>query len=328
MRYIPRSNLKLIIMVLAGILLLTAALFALGVFNEPEETTAGPTYSQLTGVEVEPEVAERPILGIMIENSPAARPQTGVDNAGLVLEAATEGGITRYLALYQEDIPEIIGPVRSLRPHFLNWAMGFDASIAHVGGSAEALEMAEERNAKSLNQFNHPNPYYRDEERAAPHNMYVRTEGLRNLQEELGHNRSQFEEFPRKEDSPNENPDAANISVGFEDPSYDVEFRYDKESNSYTRYLAGSPDTNDGANQPVTVKNVIVIKSTGQETGFDSIGSGEALVFMDGTAWEVRWELPDFEERLKIIDNDGNQVPLNRGSAWITAIANDRPVNH
>lgn len=315
---------RILIIVAAVVLLLIVGLALALTGKKPPPPPPEPAYSQLTGVEVEPDVAERPVLGVIIENSEEARPQTGLDSAGIVFEATTEGGITRYLALYQEDMPEIVGPVRSLRTHFLDWAMGFDVSIAHVGGSPEALETAEKRDAKTLNEFEHSEPYYRDDSREPPHNMYARTEDLRELQEELDHGKSRFDDISRSDDSPSQNPEAPTITVDYSAPLFLAEFRYDTASNSYTRYLAGTPHVDSATNKPITVKNLIVIKTIGQRT----TGSGEALVFKDGDVIKATWEKPSYKERIKITDSEDNEVPLNRGHSWFAVLPSDRPITY
>ena len=120
----------------------------------------------------------------MIENSEEARPQTGLDAAGIVFETVTEGGITRYAALYQENLPEEVGPVRSVRPYFVDWLMGFDTSVAHVGGSENALQMVEDRKAKDINEFFNGDAFYRRNDRESPHDAYARTKNLVALQKE------------------------------------------------------------------------------------------------------------------------------------------------
>lgn len=343
MRLIASKKKKIIFGVVLLVVLLLIGALAFGLFGEKDKNNDDKEvhYSQLTGEEVEAEVAQRPILGVMLENSDEARPQTGLDSAGIVFEGVTEGGITRYLALYQEDMPEIVGPVRSLRTHFLDWVLGFDASVAHVGGSAEALELAEQRKAKSLSQFNHPDPYYRDDKRESPHNMYARVEDLRELQKELSHDRSEFEEIPRKAETTagdsqepqtsqqsTQQKQAQSVTVDFSAPLYKAEFRYDQATNSYTRYLAGEPHVDTITNQPIKVKNVIVIKTDRQETGVDATGAGEALIFMDGNVQEVRWQKSSYQNRLKLIDSNNNQVPLNRGDSWFAVVAKDRAVTY
>lgn len=316
---------KIIIAIFAVLVLGVIVAFAFGLFDKEVEQEEPIVYhSQLTGEKVEQSVSERPVLAVIFNNSEEARPQSGLASAGIVFETVTEGGITRYLAFYQEELPEEIGPVRSLRQHFLDWIMGFDASFAHVGGSADSLEVADQRQAKSLNQFSYDGPYFRTNDRPAPHNMYVRTQDLTDLQDELGHEHSQFDEIPRSSDSPSQEPQAATIEIDFSSPSYLAEFRYDPTSNNYSRYLAGQPHVDASTNQPISVKNVVVIRTTGAK----ALGSGEALVFKDGNVLEVTWQKTSHNKRIKIFDNENNEIPLNRGSTWFAALPADRPVTY
>lgn len=321
-----RKKLTIALLLIIGLLL---GAYAFGFFDkkvEREQEKKTVYHSQLTGNEVEKDLADRPILGVMIENSSEARPQTGLDSAGIVFETVAEGGITRYLALFQEDMPAEVGPVRSIRAYFLDWAMGFDASIAHVGGSADALAAVDERNANSLNQFRYPEPYHRVSSRAAPHNMYASTEGLRELQKDRRHKKADFKEIPRSNDSPSAEPTATNIAINFSSANFQAEFRYDKATNSYTRYLAGKPHIDAETNQPITVKNVIVIKMPSAQINAE--GEGEALVFKDGSVQTVSWELDDYKNRIKLIDSNDNEVSLNRGDSWFAVLPGGRTVTY
>lgn len=322
---LSRKKKALVIFILAAILALSAA-FALGLFDK-EEPPAPPQkfYSQLTGEELSKEVSNRPILAVMIENSESARPQTGMDSAGIVFEAVTEGGITRFMALYQEDTPKDIGPVRSVRPHFVSWLYGFDASIAHVGGSFKALQLVDSLRAKTMTQFTYTEPYRRVSERAAPHNVYASPKALRDLQQELEHGKSQFSDIPRSDDAPAEMPNAKKIAIDFSSPSYAVEFRYDKETNSYKRFLAVEPHIDADTNKPITVKNIVVIKVRGTNSDtIKAVGNGEAWLFKNGNVQKIRWEKSAHKERIKIVDEMGNEVPLNRGDTWIAALTENR----
>lgn len=318
------------ILLIVGLLILAGAIawFAVRWFRDEAEPELPPepTYSQLMGIEVEPEVAERPVLGIMVENSPFARPQTGVGSAGIVFESVTEGGITRYLTLFQENIPEEVGPVRSVRPYFVNWLMGFDASVAHVGGSAEALALIKQRDAKSLTQFAYPEPYYRSADREAPHNMYVKTAGLIDLQEQLEHETANFDEIPRSDDNPAMEPNATRIGINYSGSDYAVEFRYHKESNSYKRFLAGKADTDAATDKQISVKNLVVLKM--KSSTVDAIGNGEALIYKDGTFKKATWKQTSFRERIVLTDAEGNEVPLNRGSTWFAVIPSTGSASH
>lgn len=282
-------------------------------------------YSQLTGNEVSKEESERPILGIMIENSEEARPQTGLDDAGIVFETVTEAGITRYLAMYQEKMPEEVGPIRSVRPYFVDWLMGFDASVAHVGGSQPALEMIDQRSAKSLNEFFNESAFYRSTEREAPHNVYARTKDLVALQKELKHRTSTVRDVPRSDGSPNAQPTATTITIDYSEPRFQVQFIYDPASNSYVRHLAGQPHIDAATGKPITVKNVIVIKMAG---GINAIGSGDAVLYKDGNVQNIRWQQKDFESRIELTDEQVNEVALNRGDSWFAVIPGNGSVTN
>lgn len=281
-------------------------------------------YSQLTGNEVSKDESELPILGIMIENSEEARPQSGLNGAGIVFETVTEGGITRYLALYQENKPEVVGPIRSARPAFVNWGMGFEASFAHVGGSEEALTMLDDRKAKSMNQYFNDAAYYRTNDREAPHNMYARTKDLVAMQEEKGHKTATFEEIARSDDAPSAELTARTIALQFSHPIFGVTFTYDNTTNSYLRSLAGAPHIDAGSNKQISVKNVVIIKMTGDVS---TLGSGRAQLFKDGVVRDIRWKQSNYKQRMTFEDENGNAVPLNRGSTWISVLPSSGSVS-
>lgn len=297
--------------------------------TQPEQALTKP--APLTGIEVEPALATRPVIGVMIENSPDARPQSSLNSADIVFEAVTEGGITRFLALYQQNTPGKIGPVRSVRVPFVDWFMGFDASIAHVGGAPQALQLINRRNAKDLDQFKHSAPYYRAGDRHAPHNMYTSMKALRNLQKQLGHKESKFKEIPRSNDSPAENPSANRITLNYSSSSYQAQFRYQKRSNSYQRYLAGAPHVDRETSSAITVKNVVAIVmptyQEGQYAMMHTIGKGKAIVFKDGSAKNVTWRQTGPRKRIELVDGDGKEVPLNRGSTWFAVVPKGKPID-
>ena len=95
----------------------------------------------LTGSLISQDIELPQVYGVMIDNHPEARPQSGLDQAFLVIEAPVEGGISRLLAFFSaEQVLEEIGPVRSARPYFLDWNNELDALYVHVGGSDAALD--------------------------------------------------------------------------------------------------------------------------------------------------------------------------------------------
>src|SRR6185369_4571690 len=142
--------------------------------------------SKLQGIQVGFDVNKRPVNAVMIENSEFARPQSGLDQAGVVFEAVAEGGITRFLTLFQDTNTAYLGPVRSVRPYYIQWALGFDAAIAHVGGSPEALSAMKSWSVKDLDQFANGSYFQRVNNRDAPHNVYTSTDQLHALESKKG----------------------------------------------------------------------------------------------------------------------------------------------
>lgn len=283
-------------------------------------------YSPMTGLEVSSrEATELATTGVMIENSPESRPQSGLKDAGVVYEAVAEGGITRFMVLYQQEKPELIGPVRSLRIYYLDWAAPYQASIAHVGGSYNALE-AVRSGYRDIDQFFNAGAYWRAADRYAPHNVYTSGSNLDELNAAKGYNKSSFTSFDRVDEKPAEEPSATAIQVGFSSPLYASSYTYSPETNSYARFLAGEPH-NDREKGQITPKVVVVLKvgaqSRGGSDGYEDLltsGSGQAYVFQNGTATEVTWQKADRDSKLTLIDSAGEPVKLVRGQTWVSAI--------
>lgn len=292
--------------------------------------TPPPTYySPLTGVKVETEEAtKQAVTAIMLENSPDARPQSGLKDAGIVYEAIAEGGITRFLALYQEAKPQLIGPVRSVRLYYVDWLAPYQASVAHIGGSAAAL--AEVRNGKyrDIDQFFNAGSYWRASDRYAPHNVYTSFEKLDALNAAKGYTTSSFEGFKRRDGKASSAPDAASIDVSISGPLYNPHYDYDAASNTYLRSIYGGP-SNDREGGQIAPSVVVAMKvgmtkilEDGWRESITTIGSGTAYIFQDGTVTEATWRKNSRFDPLQFVDAEGKTIALNRGQVWIAAVPN------
>ena len=231
-----------IIVVLAAILIFVL----LKPSNKPvAKKVAAPTTiaSPLTGEEVKPGLAARPVTAVMIENSDAARPQSGLQDAGVVFEAIAEGGITRFMALFQEASPQYIGPVRSLRPYYLDYATGFQASIVHVGGSPDALKTVENGNYRNLDQFFNGGYFRRISSRDSPHDVYTSFAQLDKLNKSKGYTKSSFTSWPRKADQKLATPTAKTIDLSISGPDFYAHYDYNATTNSYRRSEGGAKHT-------------------------------------------------------------------------------------
>lgn len=288
-------------------------------------------YSPLTGVQVKNEVAtKQAVTAIMIENSPSARPHSGLKQAGVVYEAIAEAGITRFLALYQQNKPQLIGPVRSLRMYFVDWLAPYDASVAHVGGSAGALKEIRKSKYRDIDQFFNPGTYWRASDRHAPHNMYTSFKKIDALNKQKGYTTSEFTGFKRTDGDPAKKPTATNIHINFSSAAYNTRYVYNKKSNSYTRYLGGAKhvDREAGVITPKVVIAMRVNESTVMQDGYrekiTTSGSGKATIFQNGTAKNVTWHKKNRQSQLYFTDKKGKKVALVRGQTWIGAVPNGK----
>jgi hypothetical protein len=280
----------------------------------------------------EQSLTTRPVTAVMIENSPDARPQSGLKQAAVVYEAVAEGGITRFLVLYQDDRPELIGPVRSLRPYYVDWAAGYDAAVAHVGGSARSLEMIRSGGyGLDIDQFFNGNSYYRASDRYAPHNVYTTSDRLDALISSKGKASSIFTPFTRQ-DTPTERPapTASSIDIPVSTGAYAVNYVYQPDSNTYRRSLGGAIHT-DREKGDIAPDVVVALSAPqtrvfedGYRESYEVIGSGKAVIFQNGQHIVGQWSKPDARASLRLLDASGADIALNRGQTWITVVPNTK----
>ena len=289
----------------------------------PKPTTVPST---LSGLPVDPAINQRPVTGVMVENSPMARPQAGLSEAGVVFEAIAEAGITRFLALYQDTTPQHIGPIRSARPYFEQWALGFDAGYAHVGGSPAALAAIKQWGVKDLDQFHNSGAYSRIASRPAPHNVYSGAERLRQLQIGKGYATSKFTGFARKKAAPSKQPTARSIDIAISGPAYNVHYDYNQATNSYNRVLAGAPHVDSNTNKQLSPDVVIALvmpyslEADGYHSNYGTLGSGQAYFFQDGLVASGSWTKNSNNEQFTFTGSDGKPYKLNPGKTWVTAV--------
>ncbi|HEY5805871.1 MAG TPA: DUF3048 domain-containing protein, partial [Candidatus Saccharimonadales bacterium] len=223
--------------------------------EEPKLTTVA---SNLSGLQVDPAVNERPVTAIMIENSLDARPQSGLNQAGVVFEAIAEGGITRFVALFQDTEPDYIGPVRSARPYYVQWMLGFDAAYAHAGGSAEALSLINQWHVKDLQ--HHSSYFWRIKNRTTPHNLYTSIAKLREYEAQKGYGKANFTPLPRKEkEQPAATPTAKTIDLNISSANFNVHYDYDPATNSYKRSEGGKAHTDEKSGAQLSPKVVVAL---------------------------------------------------------------------
>jgi len=291
------------------------------------QTVTKPTtvQSKMTGLQVAPEVNEKQVTGVMIENSPDARPQSGLNSAGFVFEAIAEGGITRFLALYQDTSSDYIGPVRSVRPYYLDVVASYDAAIAHVGGSPDALAKIKALNIKDLDQFANPGAYERVKSRAAPHNVYTSSAKLEALEQQKGFIKSTYTGFEHaKKEEKAAVVTAKTVNLNISSALYNVVYTYDPATNSYLRAVGGAPQTDEKSGKQLSPKAVIAVETTRAQSGVYSVygmtGTGKVTIFQNGIATAGTWERPQEKSQYVFKDAAGAVIKIVPGQAWMTLV--------
>ena len=287
-------------------------------------------YSPLTGIELPDEAATKTnVTAIMIENSPDARPQSGIQQADVVYEAIAEGGITRFAAIYQQNRPELIGPVRSLRMYYVDWMAPYDPAIAHVGGSLFALREVRNGTHKDLDQFFNAGTYWRSTDRYAPHNVYTSFANLDGLNAQRGYTQSSPQAIARS-DQPFAGQTANSVNVTMSGPTYNSSWNYDAASATYLRSQAGAPHIDREKGQ-IGAQVVVVLKQQmdtvledGYRENYHTSGTGDAVVFAQGKATDALWHKENMRTQLSFTDKStGKPLPLPRGKTWFSAV----PIN-
>lgn len=272
---------------------------------------------------------QRRPLGVMIENSKAARPQSGLSSADVVYEAVAEGGITRFMGVFYCQDADFVGPVRSARTYYLDWISeyGVFPLYAHVGGAntsgpADALGQIEKYGwggFNDLNQFSIGFPtYYRDYERlgkdtATEHTVYsspaklwdyaAKKRKLTNLAvdpftDKEGAWDASFVKWTFKEDLPlDQRPLAFSAEFNFSNTNssylsdYVVNWQYDKTSNSYLRTNGGVSHQDLNTKQQLLAKNVVIqfMAMSIADDGYNEDGHGSHTLYADKGAGKAQF---------------------------------------
>jgi hypothetical protein len=281
-------------------------------------------------------LTRRPFV-VMIDNHPRAYPQAGLDKAAVVFEALAEYGITRYMAVYAPGVsPEAaqIGPVRSARLYFVQWAMGYQGMYAHAGGSPQGLKLAESTDQLvNLDALHRGGGSYfaRSKKRAAPHNLYTSSASLQQAAEKRGSAEYSNPELGftlKPEAAPEQRPAAQSLVYFFLAKQDTAGWTYDPASNSYLRLRRGRPHVDGASGQQLSAKNVVVIevqerKIAGDRAGRieqDVVGSGPGVLFQDGVARDVTWSKETAAAPLRFFLPDGAEAAMNPGQVWVAAV--------
>lgn len=285
----------------------------------------------LTGVAAPDEKAiDRRPFAVKIENSPAARPQTGMQRADVVYESLVEGGITRFNCIFHSDQEGIRGPVRSARLSDLHIVPQYNALFAFSGANTTVNGRIRKAGLDNLSEDAGVSyPYYRSTSKAAPHNLFL---DMAKLKEEAKRRKMTLtggvEPFMFERRNSETTPTITEITVPFSDANRAV-WTYDGERDVYARVNNGRTHTDAETGKQLTARNVVVLWAKTSSAGHDSAGSttlditlsGEnrASVFRNGQRFDGVWKT-DGKTPPRLFTRDGSPIRLSVGNTWMQVI--------
>jgi hypothetical protein len=293
--------------------------------KRPKQTTTTsttqppvPTFPETGLPDPQKSAAGRPALWVKIENTRPARPQSGLAEADVVYSEITEGGITRFIALYNSRIPDVVGPIRSVRVMDPQIVKPLGGIFVYSGGIPETVALI---NASGLNVVDESKAgpaMFRDNSREAPHNLYGHGPGLLALGGQPTPPPPLFEYLGAGKTFSGD--PAPGLSIGYGD-DYNVGYTWDAPSGSWKRTTSGEPFV-DTAGHQIAPTNVIVQYVGCCLDGFEgaryqTVGSGPAWVFSNGAVLKGVWQRSDPTQVTKFTTIFGAPIQLTPGPTWV-----------
>ena len=295
----------------------------------------------LTGRLVTPAVAARHPIAVMVDDLSPARPQSGFSSASVVWQAPAEGGIPRYMMIFQDQVPTSIGPVRSSRYYYIAWAAEWRAVYAHAGGSPQAMATLKAKGAGqyvyNADEFTHGGSFHRTTDRFPPHNLYTDGKRLHRLGVALG-----AKDTPMKAvwqfaaDAPlAQRPVGGTIQVSY--PQNSIRYDYDRTTNTYLRTVSVEGKQFDRATHiRVAPSNVIVMimhfgplndgHPNKHRLEATVVGSGKAWIATNGHTVVGTWSKKSMTAPTLFFDSSGNPVTLTVGQTFVQVMPYGAPV--
>jgi len=272
---------------------------------------------------------ERPIA-IMLDNNIGEESHAGLQDSYINYEIIVEGGLTRIMALYKDKNVSLIGPVRSSRHYFLDYAMENDAIYAHFGWSPLAQSDISQYNINNINGITESEKtFWRVKDKYAPHNAVTSTEALLKVAEAKGYKTKSNKDSVLNyvtEDIKLENGQGATSVIIPHSTLQTVKYEYDEQNQVYKRYARNKAQTDWDTGNNITTKNIIITlcdnytlqdsENKGRQ-GLYNIGTFDGYYITNGKAIKIKCIKEARNTQTKYEDLQGNEIKVNDGNTWI-----------
>lgn len=331
-----KKKFKKIIKVLLALIIAGALIYVVGVtqgwFDKEDVKKTikklTPTVKKSNIKIIDEDSNQRP-YAIMIDNVSDARPQTGINKAYIVYELMVEGGLTRLMAIFKDTKVDQIGPVRSSRHYYLDYAMENDAIYIHYGWSPQAQSDISSLKINNLNGLANPsNMFWRDYTyHKNEHTAYTSTEKINKAGESKGYrltsDDSQLLDYSEKSIEMDETKVANEVKISYS-TSTSVTYKYNTENKVYLRYMNGYEHKETSSGQ-LKAKNIIAYNVTyGKITNdvkgrqeMSNTGSGTGYYFTEGKFMEIKWNKSSRSSKTVYTDANGKEIKVNDGNTYI-----------
>lgn len=278
---------------------------------------------------------DRPIA-VMIDNVGDARPQAGLNDAYMVYEIIVEGEQTRLMALFKGKNLSTIGPIRSSRHYFLDYALENDAIYVHYGWSPKAKRDIASLKVNNMNGiFEGSKSFWRVKEKAAPHNVVSDTKKILSIAKRKKYatvsDKKSVLKYTSKEVKLEDGTDATTVKLPYS-KVYTVSYKYDEETGKYTRYYNKTVQKDWKTKETVQAKNIIVTfaKNTRLNDGSGkdrqnlyNIGTLDGYYITNGKAIKIKCEKKSRKAQTVYKDLEGNEIKVNDGNTFVQIV----PIN-
>ncbi len=272
---------------------------------------------------------DRPIA-VMIDNHKSALPQAGLNDAYIVYEMIVEGGETRLMALFKGKTLDKIGPIRSARHYYLDYALENDAIYVHYGWSPQAQSDISKLGVNNVNGLvQSSSDFWRVKDKSAPHNAVTSTSNILKIAENKGYSTTSDKKSVLNYVTEDVNLDSEQVANKFSIKYSDyntVSYTYNSETKRYLRYTRNIKQVDWDTKEDVEAKNIIItfVKNTtlndGENKGrqtLDNIGTRDGYYITNGKAIKIKCEKKARAEQTVYKDLQGNEIQVNDGNTFI-----------